>query len=120
MSSKFLNRRRLLQLGLFGLSSNITLSAFGANKCPLALPKDAKALKKLLRPDSKTSKRLKFVSNAVDSKTRKGDGSCGGCKFYKLSKAVEGHAPCSFAGNKYVPSCGYCKQFKLSKSRAKS
>ncbi|MBT3585140.1 MAG: hypothetical protein HN509_09540 [Halobacteriovoraceae bacterium] len=94
-------------------------TAFAADKCP-SVPTAGKALKKLLRPDSKTAKRIKYVVDATASKHKKykKGNACKNCKFYKVKKEENGYAPCQMAANKYVTTCGWCKQFKLDKKKA--
>ena len=118
-------RRSFFKAALLGLSSLPLLKSADtlagiAKKCPQEAPKNAKALKKLLKPDSKAAKRLKYVANATDSKHKKykKGSACGNCKFYRAKKVVEDHAPCSMVANKYVPSCAWCKSYKLDKKKA--
>lgn len=114
-------RAALLGLGALPLVKSTDALAGIAKACPQKDPTDAKALKKLLKPDGKVAKRLKYVANATDSKHKKyTKGSlCGNCKFYKDKKEVEFYAPCTMAANKYVPSCGWCKSYKLDKKKMK-
>lgn len=110
----------LLSLGALPLLNSFDALGATAKACPQEAPKDAKALKKLLKADSKAAKRLQYEVNATDSKNKKykSGSNCGNCKFYNVKKEVEYYAPCSMAGNKYVPSCGWCKSYKLDKKKA--
>lgn len=118
-------RRSFFKAALLGITSVPFLSSSDAlakvaAKCPQGAPTNAKALKKLLKPDGKVAKRLKYVVNATDSKHKKfkaGD-NCGNCKFYNAKKVVEDYAPCSMAANKYVPSCAWCKSYKRDKKKS--
>ena len=90
-------------------------------KCPQGVPKDAKALKKMLKVPSSTAKRLHFVANWKDAekhKKFKAGSNCGNCKFYNLKKEADFYAPCTMAGNKYVPACGWCKSYKIDKKKS--
>ena len=118
-------RRSFFKAAALGLSTLPLLKAGNAfagmaKKCPQEAPKDAKALKKLLKVDSKKAKRLKYVETATTSthKKYKAGAACGNCKFYNVKKEVENHAPCSMVANSYVPSCGWCKSYKLDKKKA--
>ncbi|MBK26868.1 MAG: hypothetical protein CME70_22895 [Halobacteriovorax sp.] len=109
----------LLSISALPLLKSGEALAASALKCPQDAPKDAKALKKLLKYDGKVSKRLAFVANSSDTKHKKfkAGSNCGNCKFYNAKKEVEGYAPCSMAANKYVPACGWCKSYKLDKKK---
>lgn len=110
----------LLSLGALPLLKTVDALGATAKACPQGAPTDAKAVKKLLKYESKTASRLDFVANATDSKSKKytKGSTCGNCKFYNDKKVVEDYAPCSMVGNKYVPSCGWCKSYKLDKKKA--
>ncbi|MCO4794235.1 MAG: high-potential iron-sulfur protein [Bacteriovoracaceae bacterium] len=118
------NRREFFKYGLTAIAAIPAIkvgSAFGAYKCPSVTKiDDAKVVKKLIDPTGKTAKRLKFVMNAPDAKDHKkykAGNLCGNCKFYKVKKEAQDHAPCSMAGNKYVPACGWCKSYKIDKKK---
>ena len=110
----------LLGLGALPFLKSVDALAATAKSCPQKNPTDKKALKKMLKADAKTAKRLKYELNATESKHKKykAGSNCGNCKFYNAKKEVENYAPCSMAGNKYVASCGWCKSFKLDKKKA--
>lgn len=110
----------LLSLGALPLFKATNALAATAKACPQKDPTDKKALKKLLKADSKTAKRLDYEVNATASthKKFKAGSNCGNCKFYNVKKEADFYAPCSMAGNKYVASCGWCKSYKLDKKKA--
>ncbi len=118
-------RRSFFKAALLSLTAIPLLKSTGAlaataKSCPQKDPTDKKALKKLLKADGKTAKRLDYEVNATASKHKKytAGSNCGNCKFYNAKKEVENYAPCSMAANKYVASCGWCKSYKLDKKKA--
>ncbi len=124
--SKKANRRQFLSLATLGLVGIPLLKSYSAlaSTCPQKAPKSDKVLAKMLDPESRTGKRLKYVINAADAKKDpktkyKTGNTFGTCKFYRVGEEIEKHAPCTMAAKKYVPACGWCKSFKpTSKKRA--
>ena len=118
------NRRQFFKYGLMMVAAVPAIkvgTAFSAYKCPnVKKISDEKVLKKLIDPSGKTAKRLNFVANAPDAKDHKkykAGQICGNCKFYRVKKEAEEHAPCSMVANKYVPACGWCKSYKVDKKK---
>jgi len=78
--------------------------------------------KKMLKTDSKTAKRLKYVAKAEEAKGNKkykAGSMCGNCKFYKADKKNPTWGKCSMAGNKYVETAGWCKSYRADKKKMK-
>ena len=126
MDNKKLNRRSFIRftgvaLGTLPFLNLRKAIANQGNKddkkiCPAEAPEGVKA-KKIADPESKSAKRLKYITDATVSehkKYKKGD-ACGNCKFYKMKKEKGGYAPCSMFANKYVTKCGWCKSYKKDK-----
>lgn len=86
-------------------------NSFAAKACPKVPP----AGKPIASPLEGPGKTLQYVTDAKLTKSPKfkAGSSCITCKFYNANKAIDGYAPCTMLGMKYVTSCGWCTAFAV-------